>query len=328
MQVLTKPIHIYIVWYGAWTAQEKNLIRIALSSLTPASPITQFPNLSNLWKVMTKYYQQAASGQPRKFVTTQVNVVGETDDGATVKTIDSDIDPLPIVLNNINAGRLPSDIEQGVYFVLTASDISYYNSGNYCGWHDSVCVPVGGTPTNCSSPASNLVYLFVPMPADKFANCNIFAPKRIPGTPPNSAVSSSGALDTAINIMMHELLELSADPYPNYMPAWLHDPTENSETADLCAYTFVADEWYYCGLPNVYPDFNYTRGQCSRVRSVQGPADPPRSLKDPKSGVVFSQYGIGGSQFMVQRMWSLANKGCVSQPEGTLVSEPTPFSQM
>ena len=320
-QVMTKPIHIYIVWYGSWAVNEKGVIKTALSSLTPTVTIDQFPNLSNLWKMMMmNYYQQPTANQTRQYVGNNVTVAKEVDvDGVTTnKTINAGSDPFSIIVTQINAGNLPVDLEQGVYFVLTASDITYSDtSTGYCGYHSSVCVQVGSSPANCSSTLNNLIYSFVPTPASPlFQGCNLFN-AALPGTPPNHAVSASGALDTAINVVMHELLELVADPYPASMPAWFDDTAENSEIADLCAYNFVADEWWYCGLPDLYPDFNSSSADCAALSSAPtSVGDPPRSLTDPTTGVIFNQYGVNGSQFMVQKIWSLANKGCVLQPEG------------
>jgi hypothetical protein len=318
MQILTKPINVYIIWYGAWAAAEKSVIRTALSSLTPAVPITDFPNLSNLWTVMTKYYQNV-SGQAT-FATNSVTVAQEIDDGSVYTTINSGRDPLAIVTNNIAAGFLPADYEQGVYFVLTASDITYSDfPENFCGYHYSVC-PGQNSGVDCNSALNNLVYAFVPMPTafNMFIGCNLF-PNLIPGTPPNFGVSPTGELDSMVSVIMHELLELTVDPYPGNMPAWIYNRSENSETADLCSYNFVAGEWYYCGLPSVYPDFNTSdKAICDAFGSRPANGDPPRSLIDPVTNVAFNQYGVGGSQYLVQKIWSLDNKGCVVQQEGTI----------
>lgn len=163
------------------------------------------------------------------------------------------------------------------------------------------------------------MYAFVPLPTvnNTYAGCNLFRPALIPGTPPNSAVSPSGSLDSMIDAILHELLELSADPYPLSMPAYLFNTSENSETADLCAYNFVAGDWFYCQLPSLYPDFNTSDITCTNLGRRRIAGDPPRSLKDPVTNVSFTQFGVGGSQFLVQKLWSLDNKGCVLAPEGT-----------
>ena len=315
MQVLTNPINLYIIWYGAWAETEKSVIRTALSSLTPAVPITDFPNLSNLWTVMTKYYQDV-SGQAT-FVTSSVTVVQEIDDGSVYTVINSSSDPLLIVTNNIAAGFLPADYQQGVYFVLTAADITYTDSPDYCGYHDDVCVGQS-SGADCTSPLNYLLYAFVPVPTDKFSGpCNLF-PNYIPGTPPNFAVSPTGALDSMISILMHELLELTADPYIGHMTAWIYDIHENSEIGDLCSYNYVAGDWNYCGLPIVYPDFNTSDNAiCGSLGTSPANGGPPPSLIDPVTNVSFNQYGMGGSQYLVQKIWSLDNKGCVVQQEGT-----------
>lgn len=145
-QVLSKPIHLYIIWYGAWAATEKNVIRTALTSLTPAVPITDFPNLSNLWTVMTKYKQQVPGQARPAYVTNNVTVVQEVDAGQTIKTINSSVDPLLIIIGEIILGNLPEDYAQGVYFVLTGSDITYLEKvGPSCGYHRNGCVSINST---------------------------------------------------------------------------------------------------------------------------------------------------------------------------------------
>ena len=315
-QVLSQPINVYIVWYGGWAATEKSVIRTALTSLTPAVPITDFPNLSNLWTVMTKYYQQVA-GQAPTYVTKNVTVVKEVDDGLTVKTVNSS-ESLSIITNQIALGNLPEDHAQGVYFVLTASDIIYLDDkAPYCGYHDQYCQ--SNTFAECSNAANNLVYAFVPLPTanNTFAGCNLFRIGGVPGTPPNSAISPTGELDSMVSVIMHELLELAVDPIsPNL--AYIYNPNDNSETGDLCTYNFVAGDWYYCGLQSVYPDFNTSDNAiCGSWGSFPANAGPPQSLIDPVTNVSFNQYGVGGSQYLVQKIWSLDNKGCVVQQEGT-----------
>lgn len=167
-----------------------------------------------------------------------------------------------------------------------------------------------------------MVWAFVPLPTANniYATCNMFAPGLIPGTPPNAAVSPNGTLDSMIDTIMHELLELAADPYPFSMPAYWYNISENSEAADLCQYNFVAGEWFYCGLHSLYPDFNtsnaYTCKTLGRGK-IFSAGGLRRSLTDPVTNVSFNQFGVGGSQFLVQKLWSLDNKGCVLAPEGT-----------
>ena len=153
LQVLSKPIHVYIIWYGAWAASEKNVIRTALASLTPAVPITDFPNLSRLWTVMTEYKQQVPGQARPTHVTNNVTVVQEVDAGQTFKTINSTVDPLAIIIGEIILGNLPKDFAQGVYFVLTGSDITYLEKvPAFCGYHNSICVSINSTVVASGKP--------------------------------------------------------------------------------------------------------------------------------------------------------------------------------
>ena len=129
--------------------------------------------------------------------------------------------------------------------------------------------------------------------------------------PPNYEVSPDGALDTMIIVALHELLETTVDPYIEEKPAWIYNVTEDSEVSDLCAWSFRAGDWWYCDLPDLYYDFSGVFDiRCTSLFTDH------KALKDPISHTMFNVYGIDGSKFIVQMVWSLTNKGCVSQLEG------------
>lgn len=207
----------------------------------------------------------------------------EVDDGITETTIDSGNNPVFIIHSQIDSGNLLAHYTHGIYFVLTASGISYYYNPGYCGYHRN------------SSDQNNLLYSFVALPAAGMVfgqGCNLFI-DRLSSTLPNNNVSPDGALDSKISVILHELLELSVDPYPGSSPTWLHNKKENSEIGGLCNYAFVADEWYCCDTLSIYSDFNTFCSQCMALARTPANGNPPRSLTDPKSGVIFNQYGVG-----------------------------------
>lgn len=311
-----KPIHLYFVWYGTWSEAEKNVIRTATKSLTPSKPIPQWPNLSNLWKLVTKYYQEVPGDiQGRKYVTNSVTIAKEIDDDYSFgHTIDAFSDPLSIISSHLHQGNLPFDFEQGIYFVFTAGDVMF-QAQDFCGYHDFNCLDFSRGIPYCFDFHNNLIYSFVPLPSESNGLLQLCANFRNPTTPdpflpyppPNKAVSPNGALDTMVTVYLHELLETAVDPY---ITAWIHNYTENSETSDLCSYNFAAGDWFYCDLPSIYPDFpGVNDGRCLSYPKLH-------TLREPKSKAAFNIYGIDGSQFLAQKFWNLATKGCASQPEG------------
>lgn len=310
-----KPIHLYFIWYGKWSAAEKNLIRTVSNSLTPKRRIRQYPNLSNLWSIVTEYYQELPQ-EERKHATNDVSIAGEVDDDYSFgHNIRSDHDPLKIILSHLGQ-CLPVDLEQGVYFLFTSADVAF-SGEEYCGYHGNECVDPTryGTPF-CDDYLNNIIYSFVPLPSvvnGLIVDCNIFQTTPtsggLIGRPPNHLVSPHGALDSMISTFLHELLETAVDPIWFLKPAWRFNRTENSEMADMCSYVFVAGDWFYCGLWSVYPDFP-DGGNCLSF------IEHNTALTEPRARTTFNFYGINGSKFIAQLMWSLGNKGCASQPEG------------
>lgn len=312
VQIMWKPVHVYFVWYGTWTEQQKKVVRTATNSLTPKHPIRQWPNLSNMYKLVTEYYQELP-GEPRKYASKSVTIAGEIDDAYSFgHTIDADNDPVVIIANHIANHRLPEDYEQGIYFLFTSGDVTFKVEIGYCGYHYFNC-NITAT-NNCSDWSNkNFIYSFVPLPADTNSQLTC-SPFNIPGAvnssgldvtrAPNKKVSPDGGLDSMTSTYIHELLETIVDPYTT---AWMHNVTENSEVEDLCEFNFAAGDWWYCYVPSIYPDFPYNTSECQGSQ---------HTLVEPKSKALFNVYGNHGSQFLIQKIWSLEIKGCATQPVG------------
>ena len=245
-----KPVHIYFVWYGTWTMQQKNVVRTATQSLTPKHPILQWPNLSNMYKLVTEYFQELP-GEPRKYASKSVTIAGEIDDAYSFgHTIDSLNDPVVIIADHIANHNLPEDYEQGIYFLFTSGDVTFKLAG-YCGYHYFNC---NVTTTNSCSDWSNknFIYAFVPLPSDTnglLVHCSAFYKPAVNivkhldvRRAPNKKASPDGGIDAMTNVYIHELLETIVDPYGT---AWLHNVTENSEVEDLCEFNFAAGDWWY-----------------------------------------------------------------------------------
>ena len=168
---------------------------------------------------------------------------------------------------------------------------------------------------SCNDITNLLVYAFMPFPGQTnqlLQICNVYQPYGpLPLPAPNDAASPvGGALDSFISVMMHELMEAATDPYVN---AWRLNFNENSEAGDLCAYSYGAGDFYYIGLPSVYGD----HADCSKSHCASYP--DVHVMQWGPTGDIFNIFGIGGSRFLVQKIWSLGNKGCQLQVQGKYV---------
>jgi hypothetical protein len=126
----------------------------------------------------------------------------------------SDAQILSIVSNAITVDNyLPSDAN-GVYFVLTSSDVTAASGfcSRYCGWH-----------TYSRINGSDIKYSFVGNAARCLTSCAA------------QSVSPNGnaGVDGMISVIAHELEEAVTDPMLN---AWFD--AKGYENADKCAWTF------------------------------------------------------------------------------------------
>ena len=134
-----------------------------------------------------------------------------------------------IVKNAIQGGHLPDDTN-GVYFVLTATDVHETAFGGgfcslFCGYHG---------PSTTIIPGETIKYSFV-------GNAQTQCPSGCIGNTvigdgtksPNNDLGMDGLL----SVVYHELSESVTDPEVNLHTAWAGSCSEN---ADCCAWTFGA----------------------------------------------------------------------------------------
>lgn len=126
----------------------------------------------------------------------------------------SDSQILSTVVNTINSGVFGAFNPNGVYFLVTSSDVTA-KSGfctRYCGWHSHSVQSFGG-----------LKYSFVGNAKRCLNGCaaQSISPNNNPG------------IDGAISVLTHELEEAHSDPDLN---AWYDGA--GAENADKCAWTF------------------------------------------------------------------------------------------
>ena len=199
----------YVIWYGNWnrgngtdTPAGQQIVRDFLSSVGGSAyyqiNTTYSAGGYNLSANVTRSTREAAPGYS----------LGTRLTDANIQTI---------VKNAISSGALPAD-NNGVYFVLTSSDVSE-SSGfctRYCGWHTSTSY------TQTSN--GRLRYSFVGNAAACLRSCAA------------QTVSPNGnaGVDAMISVIAHELEEAQTDPDP--LSGWAD--SGGAENADKCAWTF------------------------------------------------------------------------------------------
>lgn len=225
--VLATPT-VYLIWYGNWnqsngmdTPGGQAIIRDFLHGLD-GSP----------------YYQINTSyGTP----TGSINVGSEYTDTGSQGTRLTDSNIQTIVSSAIASGKLGPADTNGLYFVLTSSNVAERSGfcSKYCGWHTA------GTVRN-----SNIKYAFVGNAGRCLSAC---AAQTI-------SPNGNAGVDGMISVIAHELEETNTDPNPT--SGWAD--AKGSENADKCAWTFgqnlsVAPNgaYYNVTLPGINGTRNY-----------------------------------------------------------------------
>lgn len=200
--VMSTP-KIYLIWYGNWNQSN------GTDNAAGQQIIRDWANgigSSDYFKINGTY--------PGKPGPSTAGYGGEYTYTGSGKTRLSDNDILSIVGGSIGASpKLPYNA-QGVYFVITSSNVAESSGfcSRYCGWH---------TAGNVS--AGHVRYSFVGNAARCLNAC------AIQSTSPNG----NAGVDGAISVLSHELEESATDPDLN---AWYD--SSGAENADKCAWTF------------------------------------------------------------------------------------------
>lgn len=182
--------------------------------------------------------------------------------------------------------------------------------GNFFVLFTSNDVTVGGVPGACGFHFAQELNVAVIEQPTATGGCspffNFYTGQNILGIPPNAKVSPDGTLDYTVSIMMHELAEAATDPYRQ--TGWLAK-SGSSENGDLCNYVFGGGDYQYCGMADVYGELSNSSVCASFPWTTQ-------VLEDEKSGKTFNLFGVNGSRFLVQQMWSRQTKSCQLQAQG------------
>ena len=206
--LIQNPI-IYYIWYGNWNQSN--------SSDTPGGQdilrhFARSIGTSDYFKINSTYCVDGT--YPCPSFPGAASFGGETTDAYSYGKKLKDSSILNIVNNAIKNGKLPYDIN-GVYFVLTSSDVSELSGfcNLYCGWHTAA------TPS-----AGHIRYSFVGNANRCLNACSI------------QTVSPNGnpGVDAMVSIIAHELEEATTDADPR--SGWVD--SKGAENADKCAWTF------------------------------------------------------------------------------------------
>src|SRR5712692_8168021 len=197
--IMPGSVHVYYIWYGNWTSGPK--LSDSLSTVNLLNALfgaTGGIGGSGYALINTTY------GDANANVTGNLALAGSTTDkysqGKTPTPRLSDWQVRTVVSNAISSKKLPKDAN-GIYFVLTSSDVSETSGfcSHYCGWY-----------TSASISGTDIKYSFVGNPDRCPSACEMQT------ISPNN---DSGA-DGMASIMAHEAEEMQTDPDLN---AWYDD---------------------------------------------------------------------------------------------------------
>src|SRR5215510_4571134 len=196
---------VYLIWYGNWNQSN--------GSDNPAGQ-----QIIRDWAHTiggSPYFKLNQTASAGGFtISGNVTFGGEATDTGSQGTRLRDNTVFAIVIRAINSGALGPFDPNGVYFVLTSTNVSEQSGfcSRYCGWH-----------TSGTSSGRTIRFSFVGNANRCLNGCAAQT------TSPNG----NAGVDGMISVMSHELEEATTDPDLN---AWF-DST-GAENGDKCAWTF------------------------------------------------------------------------------------------
>jgi hypothetical protein len=215
--VMNGATNVYVIYYGNWPTKSRNIINGYLQHLGG----------SHYYKVNTTF-TDTTGGRVQNVVNYNPTTNSYNDNYTMGKNL-TDAQLQTVISNAIAGGHLPNDQTNGVYFVLTAQDVSESASfgtfcGTYCGYH---------SPSNSIVAGETIKYSFVGNPAQCPTGCDGNVALYGDKTTPNGDVGGDGT----ISIMFHELSESVTDPNVTFANgAWGDNVTQ--ENGDVCNFFF------------------------------------------------------------------------------------------
>jgi hypothetical protein len=198
----------YLIWYGNWSQSNGS------DNSTGQQIVRDFlygDSNSAYFALNTTYKGPNGTAPTGAINYSGIPGVNETTVSGTGSLSDNGV--ATIVSNAINSGKLGPKDPNGIYFVLTSSDINKTGfCSQYCGWH-----------THGSLGGTDIKYSFVGNANRCLSHCAAQT------TSPNS----NAGVDGMVSVIAHELEEATTDPDLN---AWYD--SSGAENADKCAWTF------------------------------------------------------------------------------------------
>lgn len=112
-KVLTNDVNLYMIYYGAWTEAQKQIVNDFANGVGASS-----------WYKLTKlYYYQAKSSTKKIYANGAVKVAGSVSDAGSLGNSLSGNDLPDLVQKYINSGAFPED-ENAIYFIATGAGVT------------------------------------------------------------------------------------------------------------------------------------------------------------------------------------------------------------
>jgi len=200
-RLMTAPAHVYLLWYGDWSAS--------------AAPAVLGDLLDGLGGSAYARTNATFTDRAGRHVTSDIRLSGSTKVVAKHGTRLSDAGVRRQLTSAIARGALPSDTD-GIYVVATSADVRETSGfgSRYCGWH-----------THTSFTGADLKYVFVGDPSQQ-------APRTCAAPVASTPHADRGA-DAMASTLVHEIDETLTDPD---LDGW-YDRYYN-ENGDKCAWTY------------------------------------------------------------------------------------------
>ncbi|XP_002994037.2 protein EXORDIUM-like 3 [Selaginella moellendorffii] len=269
--VLSPKMHVYIVWYGAWDASDKAIIKDFLLSISTHK--LEAPSVAKWWRTVRLYTDQTGHN-----ITDSVIIGAEHDAHYSHGHSLTRMSVQQVLKSALaeNNGSLPVNSHGGLYLLLSSEDVLMQEFCRaVCGFHYFTFPSIVGY---------TLPYAWVGNSGKQCPEVCAYPfaiPSYMPHTQPMKPPNANRGVDGMISVIGHELAEMSSNPLIN---AWYAgtDPTAPTEIADLC------EGMYGTGAGGGY------------TGSV---------LTDDK-GASYNLNGIHGRKYLVQWVWSPVLSAC------------------
>uniref|UniRef100_A0A0C9RLA6 TSA: Wollemia nobilis Ref_Wollemi_Transcript_12578_1304 transcribed RNA sequence n=1 Tax=Wollemia nobilis TaxID=56998 RepID=A0A0C9RLA6_9CONI len=223
--VLTSAINVHVIWYGRWSNKDKRVIKEFLLSISQSKPNDKTPSVAQWWQTVQLYTDQTGANVSRNVV-----IANEHQDRYSHGKILSRLTVQEVIKNAITAkaNPLPVDPKNGLYLLLTSSDVEVQDFCRaVCGFHYFTFPSIVGY---------TLPYAWVGHAGKQCPDLCAYpfaVPAYMTGMKPFNPPNGDVGIDGMISVIAHELAELSSNPLIN---AWYagEDPTSPTEIADLC----------------------------------------------------------------------------------------------